>query len=104
MRPVAWRTGIRSRPDAAAEHGADRWCHRDERHQRPQRPRRPADGHHDDHHQRGGQQGDVEDAGASVAETDRERALAGHRVGRDVAQVVDHQQCAGKRADAGRDE
>ena len=38
----------------------------------------------------------------SVAEHHRQGALAGDRVGRDVAQVVDHQDRAGQRADADR--
>ena len=44
----------------------------------------------------------VERAGAPVAEADGEGALAGHRVGRDVAQVVGDQDRAGERADADR--
>ncbi len=41
----------------------------------------------------------VQPAGARVADADRQGALARHGVGRDVAQVVDHQQRAGEQPD-----
>ena len=101
-RPVATGgPGSGRGPARRREYGANRWCHRDESHQVEQRAlgvqptlmttRTPS---------AAASRTDVQRAGAGVAEPYGQRALAGLGVGRDVAQVVDHQQRAGERADA----
>ena len=55
--------------------------------------------HHRQHGERDQRAAGVQQAGPLVADADRERALARRGVGRDVAQVVDHQQGAGEQPD-----
>ena len=102
--PVCWRTGTRSGPGRAAGDRPHRGRRGSEEPETQQRPpgRRHGDGH--DRRRGGEDEQRVERAGPVRAELHRERALAGHGVARDVAQVVGDQDRAGQRTDADRGE
>ena len=97
--PVPASTGTSSRPTTPERTAADRGVRQRRGQQREQRPRRD-DGGADRRGEGRDHQRRVEHAGAPVAEHDGERALAGVDVGRDVAQVVRHEDRAGQRAAA----
>ena len=64
-----------------------------------QQHERAREGDHHQHAERNQRATAVQHAGPPVADENRKGALAGHRVGGDVPQVVDHQQGARQQAD-----
>ena len=99
-RPVPPSTGIRAGPLAPCSTiSTGRWATKMAAKASTATGRRPSPAMNGRHEVGHDHQHDVEDAGALVADAHGQRPLAGHGVGRDVAQVVDHQQRGGQRAD-----
>ena len=103
-RPVCWRTGTRAGPVAPPR--TVRTAGRGQHQEAQADQQRPPGGRHrdGDDRRRGGERPAARRARGSgrSPSSHREGALAGHRVGRDVAQVVGDQDRAGQRADADR--